>query len=337
MPLKLVRRPGTKNFYLSGSIRGQRYVESTGTGSRVHAEAFRLRREREILDAEYIGEARTTIFSQAALVYLEKGGEGRYLPPLIERFGTMRLAQITPAVVSQFARERFGDVSPATVKRTLYTPLNSVMRAAHRAQLGPLVVFEAPKVKRKPVQYADDRWIEQFFAHAHFRVAAIVLFMTLTSARVSEACRLAPGDIDLERGEAILRQTKSGKSRRLSLAPVLVEALRRALVECAAEIDGQVRVFGYASRFSVNQAIERVCAKAGIPYLSSHKSGRHAFAARMLKAGHSLKLLQDAGGWATISVVSENYGHLEQQAIDEAVRRAGSTMPALPAPKIKGE
>lgn len=334
MPLKLIRRG--KIYYLSGSIGGQRYVESTRTGSKPHAEAQRVKREREILDGSYLGEGRATIFATAALVYLEKGGEGRFLAPILERFGKLRLAEITPALVSAFARDHYGHLAPATVKRHLYTPLNAVMSAAHRAQLGPLYRFDPPRVKRAPVQYADDRWLRAFFEHANFRVAAIVLFMTLTGARVSEACRLAPADIDLERGEAVLRITKSGKARRAPLAPVLVDALRRALDELATDIDGRRRVFGYASRWSVNPAIERVCRRAGIAYLSSHKVGRHAFAARLLAQGQSLKLVQEAGGWSQIQVVSESYGHLEQQAIDEAMRSAGANMPALPGPKKKG-
>lgn len=334
MSLKLVRRRGGKVWYVSGSIRNQRYFESTRTRSREHAEAYRVKREREILDGTYLGE-RATIFAEAVAVYLEKGGEGRFLEPLINRFGAMRLSDITPGVVSAFSRGSYGHLAPATVKRTLYTPLNAVMRAAHRAQLSPLYRFDPPKVKRAPVQYADDAWLEAFFAAAHFRVAATVLFMTLTGARVSEACRLAPADLDLERGEAVLRITKSGKARRTPLAPVLVDALRRALDELVAEIDGEPRVFGYAERWSVNQAIERVCSKAGIHYLSSHKVGRHAFAARLLAQGKSLKLVQEAGGWAQIQVVSESYGHLEQQAIDDAVRGAAGGMAALPPPKPK--
>lgn len=333
MPLKLVRRKAGKTWYVSGTINGVRYFESSRTGSKPHAEAYRVRREREILDAEYMGEARTTRFAEAAAIYMEKGGEKRYLVPLIERWGEWRLVDITPAEVSKFARERFATAKPSTVRRQLYVPMNAVMRAANRANLGPLISFEAPRVKREPVAYADDRWLETFFASAHFQVAAIVLFMTLTGARVSEACRLAPGDIDLDRAEAILQRTKSGKSRRLSLAPVLVDALRRALVECAKDIEGQRRVFGYSERFAVNQAIRRVCAKAGLRYLSSHQVGRHGFAARLLGQGRSLKLVQEAGGWATMSLVSEVYGHLEQQAIDEAVRAAGDTMPAMPARK----
>jgi integrase len=327
MALKLVRRRGSKIWYVSGTIRGNRYFESTRTGSREHAEAYCVRREREILDAEFFG---ATIFAEAVLVYLEKGGDGSYLAPLIDRFGPLKLVEITPAMVSEFARERYGHLRPATVKRQLYTPLNAILRAAHRAQLGPLIRFEPPRVKREPVAWADDRWLERFFAEAHFRAAAIVLFMTLTGARVSEACRLAPEDVDLARGEAILRKTKSGRARRVPLAPVLVETLARALAECARPIAGETRVFGYSTRYSVNQAIERVCRRAGLPYYSSHKAGRHAFAARLLAQGWSLKLVQDAGGWASIRMVSEVYGHLEQQAIDDAVRQAARSLPALP-------
>lgn len=337
MPLKLCRRKGSKVYYVRGTVRGHRYFESTGTGSKPHAEAYRLRREREIHDGVYLGTA-ATIFSQAATVYMEKGGERRFLPPLIERWGAWRLPDITPAEVSRFASEAFAHKAPATVKRELYTPLNAVMRAAHRNKLGPLVVFEAPKVKRQPVEYADRAWFEAFMAEAArrpagFRIAACVLFMTLTGARVSEACRLAVGDVDLERGEAILRRTKAGGSRRLPLAEALVAALRTAIETCAKDIDGERRVFGYADRWSVNQAIERVARRAGIKVLSSHQVGRHAFAARLLSQGASLQTVRGAGGWASIQIVSEVYGHLEQQAIDEAVRAAGVSVPALPKPR----
>lgn len=341
MPLKLVKRSGSPHWYISGSVRGSRYFESTGTGSRRHAEALRLTREREILDAEFYGEAKATIFADAAAVYLEKGGEGRFLVPILERFGKLRLPQITPADVSRFARERYGHLSPASVKRQLYTPLNAVMRAAHRAQLGPLQHYDPPKVPHKPVVYADDRWLGTFLEHAHFRVAAVVLFMTLTGARVSEACRLAPDDVYIDDDEpkrcyVILRKTKSGKSRRAVLAPVLVDALRGAIQHNAKTIDGQVRVFGYASRWSVNQAIERVCVKAGLPVLSSHKVGRHAAAARLLATGASLKTLQAAYGWASMRIAADTYGHLEQQAVDEAVRAAGAGL-RIERKKGKGE
>lgn len=325
MALKLLKRG--KVFYVRGTIRGKRYTESTGTHSREHAEAYRLKREREILDREFHGERNTATLGEAILVYLEKGGEGRFLEPLLDRWGKTRITELRPSIVSAFARERYGHLEPSSVRRQLYTPLNAVLRAAHRADMGPLVHFDAPKVERKPVTAASDEWLRRFFEAAHFEIAATVLFLTLTGARVSEACRLAVGDIDFARAEAVLRKTKTGRSRRVPLAPVLVDTLR-GLIERGAD---PARVFGYASRWSVNQAIERVCARAGLTYLSSHKVGRHAFAARHLARGRSLKFVQGAGGWASIAMVADVYGHLEQSEMDKEVREAGAGF-ALPAP-----
>ena len=335
MPLKLTRRGKSKIWYARGTISGQRYFESTGTSSREHAEAWRRKRETEILDGSYFAEG-NTLFAEAVLVYMEKGGEGRYLDPLLRVWGKLKLNEITPAEGSRGSREMFAGKAPATVKRQLYVPLNAVMKAAYNAKLAALHHFEAPRVKVEPAEYADDQWLELFFNAAHFRIAAAVLFMSLTAARVSEMCRLAPDDVDLKRGECILRKTKNGKARRVALAPVLVEAIERALKECAKEIipkgkkKGTVRVFGYADRWSVNQAIERVCRKAGIRYLSSHQVGRHSFAARLLKQGKSLKLVQQAGGWASMTVVAQVYGHLEQGMSDDAVREAEATVPRIP-------
>jgi integrase len=253
---------------------------------------------------------------------VEKGGEKRFLKPLMARFEGTRLKDITPAAVSEFALEKYGHLQPASVKRFLYTPLNAVMRAGHRAQLCPLVRFDPPKVPKKPVEYADDKWLRTFLEYAHARIALTVLFMTLTATRVSEACRVTLGDVDLARGFAILRQTKSGKSRKVMLPPLLVEPLRQWIADNRLENEAD-RLFGYADRWSVNQAIKRTCKKAGIKYLSSHKAGRHAFAARLLAEGKSLRFVQEGGGWASIQIVAETYGHLEQSMIDSALKESG--------------
>jgi site-specific recombinase XerD len=78
--------------------------------------------------------------------------------------------------------------------------------------------------------------------------------------------------------------------------------------------------FGFRSSQGFNKALRRACEAAGLPYLSGHKIGRHAFAARLLAAGHSLKVVKEAGGWASMKVLEENYGHLELSQVHEAMR-----------------
>ena len=86
---------------------------------------------------------------------------------------------------------------------------------------------------------------------------------------------------------------------------------------------GSDGLFGYSGRWSVNQAIERVCDTAN------------------LKAGKSLKLAE-AGGWASIQIVAETYGHLERSHVEDALRETGNAMltkmvPMLSKPETAGQ
>jgi integrase len=332
MPLKLVKKG--KVWHITGRVNGRRHRESTKTTNRETAESIRKERERDLEDRAY---NHTACFADAVSVYIEKGGERRFLKPLMDQFEGKRLKDMTPVEVSTFSLARYSHLAPLTIKRELYTPLNAVMRAGHKAGLCPLIVFEAPKGKRKPVSYADDQWLRLFLDTAFPRIALTVLFLTLTGARVTEACNVTLGDLDLRRGFAVLRKTKNGKSRRVSLPPQLTEALTNWIIDqkLSNAADG---VFGYSGRWSVNQAIERVCRPADkkgnptgpwIDYYSSHKLGRHAFAARLLESGRTLKEVKDGGGWANIQIVDEIYGHLEKNPVHDVVRGTGSEVSGL--------
>jgi integrase len=317
-----LHKRGKKGLWqIKGTINGERYRESTGTTSRTHAQAILAKRQSQILDRTVFGEERTSILAEAMELYIKQGGEKRFLEPLLQRWGELRIADISQAEVTRGAHELYPGRTAAWHVRAVYTPLNAIIRQAHRAGMCELRVFEKPKVKTVPVQYADDRWFEVALPHCRLRLASIMLFMTLTAARVQEACDLVWRDVDLLRREAQLRKTKNNTARRVVLPPVVLQALRLLADEYGQKADE--RVFGYASRWSVNQAIARACKRAGLPYLSSHKVGRHAFAARLLRQGHSIKLVQEAGGWKVARMVTDHYGHLEASQVDDALSRSG--------------
>lgn len=326
--LDLSRRKEGGSWYVRGAVKipgSQKRIvvrESTGTTSRVEAETYRDRLRQEIIDRETLGPAHGLTFADCVVIYVEKGGEKRFLKPILERFGTTKVKDLRAADVSAFAAEHYGHMTPASVKRMYYTPLNAVIRRGCKENDLPVRSFEPPRVEHKAVENAPLDWFPQFFAAAHFRVAATVLFLTTTGRRVTETCNLKVGDCDLIEGRALIRKTKSGKPKVIPLTGPMVAAISKLI-----EIDGSGpddTVFGYASRWSVNQAIERVCQKAGIKYYSSHRLGRHSFAARVLGAGYDIKRLKEAGGWATLQVVSETYGHLERSEVDRLVLEVGS-------------
>src|SRR5690606_32582557 len=105
---------------------------------------------------------------------------------------------------------------------------------------------------------------------------------------------------------------KTGRSRMVRLHPLVVEAMAEL------EMKSGKPIFGYADRWSANQAIKRVCDRAGLKFLSTHKIGRHSFAKRLLDNGYTLAMVQDAGGWLSMGAVSRNYRHLEKTYAQQA-------------------
>lgn len=320
MPLKL-KKIG-KVWYIHGSVHGQRIRESARTDSREHAEAKRKELQRDLEDKIYLHDK---TFLQAIDMYLEKGGEGRFLAPIHEKFGTYKLRDVTAEAVSRGATELYPDHEPSTVKRQYYVPMNAIMRTAHEAGWCHDLRFKAPKVKRKPVDYADALWFKIFHANAGPRISLFLKTLFTTGARVSEICQIAIRDLNFDHMTITLRRTKSGKSRTIKMAPEAMQAIGAWLHEedLRRQLTPESNVFGYANRFSVNQAIRRVCARVNkreghvvLRYLSSHKCGRHAFAYELLSKGESLKTVQEMGGWGSIKVLNDNYGHLERSHVD---------------------
>lgn len=331
--LKLRKRKGSPYWQISGTVQGRHVRESTGTGSRPHAEAILAKRQTELLDRAVFGEKRTAIFAEAVEHYLNIGGEARYLGPLLERFGSWKISEITQAEVAKAAHDLYPGCKPSHHIRVVYTPLTAILRAAHQAGLCDLIAFEKPKTKRVPVNYAPDEWFSAIAPHCSTRLFGMILFLSMTGARVTEACNLRLADVGLEAMKAVLLHTKNGTTQMVSLPPPLVNVMRQVQTEFTGDpVTG--RFFGFASRFTVNQAIERAAKRAGVPYLSSHKIGRHAFAARLLREGNSIRFVQEAGRWKTLRMVADHYGHMERSHIEAGLIESGTRFAqGLPGPR----
>lgn len=247
-------------------------------------------------------------FEEAAESYVAHGGEERYLPRLIGRFGPDDVVSITPLAVRGAAVELFPDASAATRNRHAITPARAVLYHAH--ELGwrmpaRIRLFPAPKTRQTVP--ASRKWLETFIAQCDAdnlpHLAALVLLMNLCAARVSEAVNLLGEHVDLRERTALLVKTKTSLNSLRYLPDHLVERIRDL-----GPTPGQ-RVFRYTSRFSVNERILAVCERAGLPYKSSHTVGRHAFATNALNAGVGVRVAMDAGGWKSSTIFLETYAH----------------------------
>ena len=114
MPLRLVRRPKSPNWIIRGTLRGIRIEESTGTDNKGSPKKSAPSARAEILAQSVYGRRATATFAEAALSYLENGGNKRFLEKVIEHFGTTPLAKIDQDAIDEGARKIYPNASAAT-------------------------------------------------------------------------------------------------------------------------------------------------------------------------------------------------------------------------------
>lgn len=327
MPLKARKRKGG-NYQIrgtvpcrlpNGTIGTTRVEESAGTSSKREADKIAADRERYYHDLAYgnvIDKGPT--FAEAVVDYLESGGGNeRYLERLLDvkradggDFGTTPLGDIDQSLALRLVAHVCPGAKPSTQNRAVFTPLLAVARFA-----GVHLPVKRPKghSRVKPKRVPDEEWFAKVIQHANPRLAAIIIFTTLTGRRIGEALNITGKDYNAKTGTVQILRTKNEH-------PVVVKlpAMARDILHDWRDgraVGRDEPLFGYTTLGQVRGAIVRTCDKAGVEFYSPHVIGRHAFASRLLRQGKSLKFVQDAGGWKSMAVVAAHYGHLEQQDV----------------------
>jgi integrase len=320
--LRLKRYPKrSPNWIITGTVAGHTIFESTGTRDRGQAEAYRIKREREVYESAKLGRVHPATFADAVILYLNKGRQARFMAPLLDHFKETPLPEIGQVAVDAAARALYPDAKASTLNRQVYGPMTAVLRSAARAGLpGAAVPMLERRAEAKPqITPADDAHIAALLPHLPDGLAALITLMTYTGLRTGEALRVTPADI--RDGYAHVGKTKNGESRMVPLP------------EGWAYPAGG---WGYTTSQGVGGALRRISAAAGLPYRDGHELGRHAFAARFLKAGGSIKALKEAGGWKKLAVVDSSYGHLELTDVHEFMRGLSRNL-AKPLQRKTGE
>ena len=150
---------------------------------------------------------------------------------------------------------------------------------------------------------ATDDHIEALLPHLTEGLRALITLMTFTGLRTGEALRVTSRDI--RDGYIHVAKTKNDEPR---------------MVPVPHGWKWPPNGWGVSTTQGVGKALRRAHHAAGLPYRDGHELGRHAFAARWLKAGKGMKGLQIAGGWKKFSIPADIYGHLEITDIHQQMR-----------------
>lgn len=253
-------------------------------------------------------------FHHAAVAYVEAGGEGRFLPPLMQHFKKVKaIKMITGQQIREAAKAIYPNAAPATWNRQAIAPASAVINYAHGfGWCGPIKVKGFP-VKRVERSYADIEWLLAFRANAASpEIRAMATFMFSTGARIGDAVKLIADDVDFEAGTATLRDTKNGEDRVVELPGSLVAEMHKLVVGNTPSVSEQfpiTPIFGFRHRQGHRKQWDATIKAAGIRRLTSHEAGRHAFGKYAHDLLESSLDASRAGGWKSRQLFEERYAH----------------------------
>lgn len=302
MGLKVIDRNGV--WQIVGTVAGKRIRQSAKTGDKKAAQLAARELERAIWEG--LADPRKLTFEEAALEYMQAGGDTRFLAPLIQHFQGWTLDSIKPGHVQDAARAIYPTATPATWNRQGITPAQAVINfASERGECAPIRVRRY-EVQRKKRPAGNREWLDAFRAEAGPEVGALALFMFVTGARIKESASLRWEHIDHDKRRAWLAKTKT-EPRECFLTPELADVL-----------DALPRVNERVFRWSLSYLHRHwraAVAAAGIAPLTPQEAGRRGFGTEMVvRRKVDPKTASELGGWASPRMLMEVYATAEAGA-----------------------
>lgn len=306
MSLRIYRRPGNPNWYLRGTVARQGVYETTGTDDKAAAEALRIRREAEILDRAVHGRRATVTFAQAAVTYVESGGERRFLPRLARYFGPDKLVRdIDADTVNACARALFPHAAPATVNRQVITPIAAIVNLEAETN-----GYTPRRFRRRREPRARQRWLTPAEAEALIGAAGdvaqgatrlIVLTLLGTGLRAGELTAIERQHLHLGSAEAYVADSKTGAARMVWFPRRTAAALEAAQLPEAGAVFRTPRGAPYARQAGrggpFRRAFNTARDRAGLGDDVTPHVCRHTWATWFYAATRDFGRLMDLGGW----------------------------------------
>lgn len=299
--LKLFRRKAGGPYYIRGTVQGQRIYESTGCLQRAPAEAIRNRRETELISRAAYGKAATLTFAEAALTYLDAGGESKFLGRIIQHLGPdTLLSDIDNAAINKAAAALYPTAANATINRQLITPISAVVNMAASEGLATPRKFKRRKGDTQRTRWATPEEFEAILANAAPHLAPILACLVGSGMRTSEALTTQAAFWYPATGEIWVPDPKNGRPRMVRLPGRSADILRAADLPDRGPIfrtpKGAPYVVTGESAGQIKGAFDRACQAAGVAGVTPHTL-RHTWATWYHAATKDFGGLLDLGGW----------------------------------------
>lgn len=300
--LILIKRPKSPYWIARGTINGIRVERSTGETSKPEARKKLEAIVQSLQAAPVERDWRDIPFATAMVAYLDSGKDARFLDRLLEYFQETRLGEIDNMAMVRASNALYPARAPATVRRHLYVPVSAIINFVKDDKLrapkggGSRTMFVMPSLADKIIHAAT--------AQPSPWLPALITFLFGQGTRAGETFAIdGRNDISLAGRWAILRDTKNGRERRVTLQPRVVAALsvlpniggrgplfRRFDGKAFAEKNGR----GGQVRTAFSHAVE---AGGGDPKIITPHVCRHSWATWFYSQTKDTLRLKEEGGW----------------------------------------
>jgi site-specific recombinase XerD len=189
------------------------------------------------------------------------------------------------------------------------------LHVLHRSEL----ISDAPrprKEKRLPSVLSGEE-VRRVLAHvANAKHRALLMLIYSAGLRVSEAVRLKPADLDVDRRLLHVRGGKGRKDRYTLLSEVAIQAVQeyRSTHAPGAYLFPGTRLDRPLAARTAQKIVERARQAAGIQKRLTPHTLRHSFATHLLEAGTDIRYIQELLGHASTKT-TEIYTHVSRRDI----------------------
>ena len=351
MPLEAIKRG--RYYYAQGRVEyngtpiTEYYRKSTGSLTQAGAVDWIAAETAKRRRAYVVGPEAAFTFAEATMVYPASPKTAKKLIPIVKELGDMPVDSITEDVLKDLGRALKPNASTDTWWRDIVTPARAVINKLHRTNRKFSAISVSSytgeernaqderrgKLSRVERQPSDREWIERFCQAADVHNAALARFMFETGARIGQAVAITSDHLDSKTCKVKLKAQKGYKQTWIVVSPEMMEELqalppKRTRNPKSGELL-DAHIFGYVSSTSYNERWKRICAKAGIPYLSAHEAGRHGFFTELtVNIGVNPVDAAKAGRWKDPTLPMRIYAH--SKADEAAIRGLFRTKPVQP-------
>ena len=344
------RDPGTgKQVQISITGKTQKEVReklqaaavAVDRGTYIQPERMTVSEWLDIWTAEYLGGVKPNT------VRIYRNNVKKHIKPAL---GAVRLPELRPHMIQAFINRL--ELAPASVRlayKVLYQALKKAV-ALHYIPQNPAEGCTLPRIEQEEIKPMDDKQITALLnATQGTEVEQLIKTALFTGCRLSELLGLTWDCVGRDtitiskqlarpdqRADGPFISPKNGKSRTLTPAPLVLDALKaQKRMQTAARIKaGPLWDNSYnlvfttetgapVSQWKIERVFSKILAAAGLHGIRFHDL-RHTYAVNAIRAGDDIKTVQGNLGHASAAFTLDRYGHFtERMKQDSAARMEG--------------